>query len=501
MNTQIKYIVAILYCCFIAQSTFSQHKTSFVIEDLKRAEKTLSMSPKEDVFVELLARDKDFPSAKYAEVKGEVLNLDFVAGSELPDSLVTRFGLHPFFNGMYQAYADHRPFVLSPDMMWLLVSQGFARHVNANAEKLRSKFVNYQGKLDLIVDSKDIRLDDPNSNWESVFDGFSSQISEKVGNELVNALTADFSTTTSIEKVASQITIMEAVKPYFEFIVMCVVCGIPEITLEGTPEDWQKIIYKLQPLRKHDLNWWIDEIEPLLQEFVEASKGNVDTEFWRNMFKYHSQKKYGAPNIIDGWIVKFFPYNKKGERNNLDSIIKTDELPAEMVKVDIKHIVTDGTEQVVTPLELWAGFVGLEQNNTTMALRPKIGWMIRKKSDTSDELYKKFEEQSQEYGLGGIQIRVDKVPKELLRLKQIKSLEIEFIDKIDIPNEMANIEIEQLKLTGEISKNERDRIIKMFPETALTINQKEFNYRFTFKGEVNDEGTVTFRTVKEKIKK
>lgn len=37
---------------------------------------------------------------------------------------------------------------------------------------------------------------------------------------------------------------MEAVKPYFEFIIIRIVCGIPEITLEGTPEDWENYCTK-----------------------------------------------------------------------------------------------------------------------------------------------------------------------------------------------------------------------------------------------------------------
>lgn len=52
---------------------------------------------------------------------------------------------------MYQAYADHRPFVLSPDMIWLLISQGFARHINANQESMRNELVDFSGKLSLII--------------------------------------------------------------------------------------------------------------------------------------------------------------------------------------------------------------------------------------------------------------------------------------------------------------------------------------------------------------
>ncbi|MGY4384827.1 hypothetical protein ACVWYN_001861 [Pedobacter sp. UYP24] len=64
----------------------------------------------------------------------------------------------------------------------------------------------------------------------------------------------------------------------------------------------------------------------IIKEFVKASKGNADKDFWRNMFKYHTLKQYGAPKVIDGWIVKFFPYTKIGKRNTLKSLSDTDGL-------------------------------------------------------------------------------------------------------------------------------------------------------------------------------
>ena len=168
---------------------------------------------------------------------------------------------------MYQAYANHRPFVLSPDMIWLLINQGFARHVNANQESMRDLFVDFSGKQSLIVKANK-KLEDPTLSWEEIFPQFTNQISNHTGSNLVETLTCNFSTTTSLEKVASEITIMETMKPYFEFIVMYIVCGIPEITLEGTPEDWEKVLDKARRLKEYKLEWWISELEPLLEEFV-----------------------------------------------------------------------------------------------------------------------------------------------------------------------------------------------------------------------------------------
>jgi hypothetical protein len=454
--------------------TFAQPGITFKIEDLSKPEKSLWLTSPDKVYQRLILSDVNMSDF---DIKQDSIDFPFniVAQNQIQDSLVT-FGYHSFFNGMYQAYADHRPFVLSPDMIWLLISQGFAQHVNSNAEQLRSYFVDFKGKMTLIVQNDSIALDDPSSPWETVFPDFTKQIGEFIGKELIDILSCDFSTSTITTKVASDITIMEAMKPYFEFIVIYVICGIPEITLEGTPDDWQKVLNKARALRKYQLDWWIDEIDPILQEFVRASKGKVNNRFWTNMFKYHSRKKYGASKIIDGWIVKFFPYDKDGKRNNLSDLVYRDNLPNEIVKVDFKYIMTNATNTKEIPLELWAGFIGLKQDKETFKLTPQIGWMIRKKDIENKALISKFNsDNSQDWG--GIQIRVKTFPKELLSLTQIKTLEIQFLDKIIIPEEISKIKIDTFIMTGSISNDEIQRICKLLPNTKIFINDKQYNTR------------------------
>lgn len=249
---------------------FAQNGITFKVEKLSKPEELLHLNSQDDIYKSLILSYMDIEPY---EIKKKHIEIPYhiIAKSQSPDSLVS-FGPNSFFNGMYQAYADHRPFVLSPDMIWLLISQGFARHINANQESMRNNLVDFSGKLSLIVRA-DKKLEDPTFSWEEIFPQFTKQISEHVGNHLTELLTCNFSTTTSLEKVASEITIMEAVKPYFEFIIIRIVCGIPEITLEGTPEDWEKVLQKARSLKEYKLEWWISELEPLLEEFVKASKG------------------------------------------------------------------------------------------------------------------------------------------------------------------------------------------------------------------------------------
>ena len=71
------------------------------------------------------------------------------------ESFYTFRGKDVFFQTIVRAYAEHRPLVLSPDMVWLLISQGFARYVNAHSEELRDQIVSHTEKMDLVIETKE----------------------------------------------------------------------------------------------------------------------------------------------------------------------------------------------------------------------------------------------------------------------------------------------------------------------------------------------------------
>jgi hypothetical protein len=89
----------------------------------------------------------------------------------------------------------------------------------------------------LIVRNDSIDLKNPDSPWERVFPAFTKQISGYTEQKLIDVLTCDFSTSSIITRTASEITLMEAMESYFEFIVIRIICGIPEITLQGNTGD------------------------------------------------------------------------------------------------------------------------------------------------------------------------------------------------------------------------------------------------------------------------
>merc|ERR1719228_3077515 len=60
-------------------------------------------------------------------------------------------GISSFITASLDAWANHYPIRFKPEHIWLLILQAVAIHVDKNAEKLRKKYVNHKGKLQLIV--------------------------------------------------------------------------------------------------------------------------------------------------------------------------------------------------------------------------------------------------------------------------------------------------------------------------------------------------------------
>ena len=419
---------------------------------------SIAVSAQVTIKVEELSKPKELLPLWKVEPQGNTLSFNVDA-----DSLVLWYGTHPFFYGMYEAYAEHRPFVLSPDMVWMLISQGFSHHINADPEKYRDRMVDFQGKMSLAVES-DKPLDE--AEWGRLIPEFAEEIKKNTKGTVAETIIADFSTTTSYEQIASEITLMETTKAYFEYVVVYAACGIPEVTLLGTTEDWQKVYDKAMQLRTFDLDWWIDELKPILKQFIKASEGNADTKFWRNMFKWHTPKEYGAPNIIDGWIVKFFPYDKDGKRFDLKTLTRDSNLPDEMSEADVRFVelYPDGS-RMETMIELYGGFVGLEQNPETYALTPKIGWKVMKKDDTST-----IERMKRNMEFIGLELRVKEVPDVLRKLDSIPSLTLYFKEGVHFPDWMKDAKIKHLHVAGEISKEEQKKLLAWYPSSTLRLN-------------------------------
>jgi hypothetical protein len=184
------------------------------------------------------------------------------------------------------------------------IAQGVAHYMAIHAERLRSRFVSRQGKLELAFDCTGWVEKSPENQWPQAFDSWSGQIRDHVGPAVHDALACDFSTTGPVERAVSDIVTMDVFERYFRYIAYCI-CGIPAVTLEGTPGDWDRVRDKAAGLTIFDLDWWLQDLLPICHQFARASRGDVDIAHWQDICKLQSD--YGGDRI-NGCVVRLFPY-------------------------------------------------------------------------------------------------------------------------------------------------------------------------------------------------
>jgi len=325
------------------------------------------------------------------------------------DKELVCFDRNACFEGFLTAYDKHYSLILSPDIIWLLISQGIATQINNNAELLRNRLVDFEGQKTLTIRYIGDDLMNSEEYWEWIIPAISDSIDRNMKAQFSDLMVCNFSTTGMVERISSQITMMESVKKFFRYEIVGLGCGIPDITVLGTPDDWKNIRSRLSRLDDLNLDWWRKELEPVIDEFVNASEGKVNREFWLNMVDQYAPEKRSEPRCgsngiipaqYNGWFTVFFPFMKIENYDGSSRIERTPKIVThntkvcpEIKKVDVKYTWIDPINNIeeVHSLELWAGFIGMELDWENCSLKPVISWLVREKS-SKDITLEKLEE-------------------------------------------------------------------------------------------------------------
>lgn len=272
----------------LAQITTSQSIT-FAVDNVKEPE--LALSVLAPINGDILAKRLNLKSDKLIDLDTNKWEPKILVNSFSDETGLLELGEDTVFQMLVKAWSQHRPVALSPDVIWMLICQQLSHHINQNPEKYKSLFVSHEGKKEICIQSStDLYSEDV--DWAGIIDGFASTLSLNTTEGVTNSLIANFSTTGVNERLASEITLMDVAKPFFEYKVFYVACGIPYITITGTPEDWKSIIEKARILESIELGWWFKELKPILEQFVMASEGKQDIKFWKNIVKKLDQEQF-----------------------------------------------------------------------------------------------------------------------------------------------------------------------------------------------------------------
>lgn len=320
---------------------------------------------------------------------GELWRDTLALGGDPVTPVIHHGATHPLLAAVGTAFAQHRPLILSPDVVWLTIAQGVAQHVRLNAKALRPRLVRHAGRKPLVVSWGGDMPTDPEA-WAAIVTAFRGRLADEIGGGRAALFECDFSTSTDVERVASQIVLLDAYSPYFSLWMTCV-CGIPSITLTGTVADWQRIRERIDVIAELDLAAWCRSLVPIADQFVRAATGDVDVAFWRRV--YNPADAYGGA-VITGWITRLYPYVKVAGAVNLPNPmlalpineprgiepnkhydgpgLRSDMVPSTRSRVRV-HIVNGSSTPHSVALE--AGVVAVAQE-PDLALRPLIAWRL-----------------------------------------------------------------------------------------------------------------------------
>lgn len=314
---------------------------------------------------------------------------------ETPADVVAAGGAadHSLVSTVYLAFSEHRPLVLTPDIIWLTLAQGFAQHINNHAEALRSTIVSHKGKVTLKAMAFELST---SQDWADVIQQWSDKIQTQIPSDLSQLMICDFSTTTPITRTVSQVVMMDAFQQYFDYELLFI-CGIPTITVKGSVQDWMRIRERLDVMASFHLDWWTDRLKPICDGFIATVQGAPSQTFWKHIFS--PQEVYGG-KVITGWLADLFPYIK-------DSVTQAPTVRNPILAIPRTQLTTEGglspkrlpvglsrapftirSSTEPRAMELVAGFMGVQQDAANGDLEPLVGWAVLEADEMSQLLTK-----------------------------------------------------------------------------------------------------------------
>jgi hypothetical protein len=209
------------------------------------------------------------------------------------------------------AYNEHHKIVLRPEDIWMAIMCQFTFFTNKYSTELQSVFVKH-------IDKKDLEItNDMSTNLSNMSVKMVDKMKEYFQDEnLSHWILPDFSTTTYNDTTVFAILMMGTLKKYFNYS-FTLSCGLPEVTLLGTVNDWIEVKNRALKLVQYEvpgtvyMSRWVELLIPVLNNFIESAKGSPDLEWWNKVC--HKYSGGSGPSYLTGWVTVFNVFSNEGE--------------------------------------------------------------------------------------------------------------------------------------------------------------------------------------------
>lgn len=296
---------------------------------------------------------------------------------------------------VHNAFSLHAPIALSPEIIWYCIIHEVSICIKSHPKKYAHYFTDSPDKKKTIkVKDNSLVYGSPDNDWARTIGLFKKPLEDNVTPKAMKTFLPNFSSMTEEAKVAILVTFMDGISKYYKYEVWTE-CGIPEIKLVGTPDDWDLLVTAAKDLQVMfpTLQDYFKTLLPILELISEGAKGKVDKDFWCSIYKYRS----GSGGVfVNGWITALNAYypNKNGlstlkknfEWAEYDGDTRPQKFPSHVSKVDFKWIYHGKRIDMM----FFAGIIGVDYVDGKY-LKPSLGFGVIEIETKSDGVKAKSE--------------------------------------------------------------------------------------------------------------
>lgn len=232
-----------------------------------------------------------------------------------------------FVNAALLSYNNHKGLTLQPDDILTVISMAVSTTVNEHSEEMRKCLVSFEGKKELTVRTAHEQKTD-----DELFQFFIREMVNLVNKNCSTmfGLESEFTTSTDLTKFVANSILLSTFKKYFDYGFE-LGCGIPQVTLRGTVDDWNLLARKYNNMKRifKENNWnyldiWFESMDVILQIFTDMrnlGEGIVYapesiSHMWSRFITYVPYGS-GGQKYLSGWIQLMFPTNDIPRSPNL----------------------------------------------------------------------------------------------------------------------------------------------------------------------------------------
>jgi hypothetical protein len=208
---------------------------------------------------------------------------------------------------------------------------------------------------------------------------------------IVDWLLPGFTTTTPKDRVVASVSIMSAFQNFFDYKLMRL-CGIPEVTLLGTVEDWQLLRGKVDRLLEFEVSGqnymtkWHGWLSTICDNLIASASGSDTIEFWDHVVSHIGRGS--AIHYLSGWLSTFTVFNSKGEwLENNEELKQTIEIGSEEVFYPIINDMIMAAGYSVVPVlfddngvkydcQMFTGQISFDVTGDGDTIVPRSDWCI-----------------------------------------------------------------------------------------------------------------------------